>query len=73
MTENFKERTHRLCELGGTVVVAGLDTLDPAELLGLLLEAKKSYNILSKEKKELLKNRGLIFMKKRKVKKKENP
>ena len=36
-----KERTRKLIELGGLVAKSGLDSLESAALLGLLIEQKK--------------------------------
>lgn len=60
-----RQRTHRLCQLGGLVEKAGLGNMDHTTLLGMLLQQKeyleKNQNMLSrwKEKGQEAQNQSL--------------
>lgn len=56
---------HRKIELGGVVIAAGADKLDPAVLCGLLLVATQG---MTKERSEQLREMGLNHFEKRKAK-----
>ena len=55
---------HRKIELGGVVIAAGADKLDPAVLCGLLLVATQG---MTKERSEQLREMGLNHFEKRKA------
>ncbi|WP_395136411.1 conjugal transfer protein TraD [Stenotrophomonas geniculata] len=60
---------HRKIELGGVVIAAGADQMDPAELCGLLLVALRN---LTPEKLPALRQMGLTHFEARKSAKGEN-
>lgn len=63
LTLTREEDAHRKIALGGVVIAAGMDHLDPAELCGLLLAAKGN---LTPEKKAALREAGLRHFEARK-------
>lgn len=66
MLETAKERAHKLIEAGGLVRLAKLDKIEPALLLGALVEIKTSLNKLTADQKTRLKNKGMIILKQKK-------
>ena len=59
-----QQDAHRKIELGGVVIAAGADHLDPAELCGLLLVSLKQ---LTPEKATALREMGLTHFEARKA------
>ncbi len=66
MNETNKERTRRLIGLGGLVSIAGLDTLNKGELLGLLIHMLWVHKKLTPEDRLALRQSGWSVLKQRK-------
>lgn len=66
MNETNKERTRRLIGLGGLVSIAGLDTLNKGELLGLLIHMLWVHKKLKHEERFALRQSGWSILKQRK-------
>lgn len=71
MSETLKQRQHNLIQVGGLVRIAGLDTLEKPILLGILLEAKRSFDGLSKGAKQTLFKKGYSVLEERGKRKKK--
>lgn len=70
MNDKNKERTRRLIELGGLVTIAGLDTMNKGELLGLLIHMNYVHQKLPNVDRQDLRDTGWNVLKERKMERK---
>jgi hypothetical protein len=61
-THEEGQRVHYLANLGGLVVIAGLEKLPPTILVGALAEVAKRFTQLSPERIETLKEKGAVLL-----------
>ena len=70
MKETLKQRQHKLIQLGGLIRISGLEGIEIPILLGVLLEANRSYESLPEGAKKALFKKGFDVLTKRKETKK---
>lgn len=64
-TQEQGKRVHLLANLGGLVAIAGLENVDPATLLGALLDVAKRLRQLSMQQLDILHTLGLEKLRER--------